>query len=76
MKAAFYYPNCLSKRLLFEDLRQACEEFGFFQIIDHDVPEDLQQAVLKQCKEFFDLPIEVKEKYSKGNGQITDLDED
>jgi isopenicillin N synthase-like dioxygenase len=51
---------------LIEQIRQACERFGFFQLINHHVPLTLQQQVIKQSKELFDLPIEVKEKYGKG----------
>ncbi|CAI7589298.1 unnamed protein product [Penicillium pancosmium] len=53
---------------LVEQIRQACERFGFFQLINHDVPLTLQQQVIKQSKELFDLPIEVKEKYGKDIG--------
>ncbi|KAL4881907.1 hypothetical protein BJY04DRAFT_207358 [Aspergillus karnatakaensis] len=51
---------------LIRELRQACEEFGFFQIINHGIPADLQASILTQSKALFDLPLEVKEAYNKG----------
>jgi isopenicillin N synthase-like dioxygenase len=52
---------------LIRELRQACEEFGFFQLVNHGIPSDLQDSILAQSKKYFDLPIQVKEGYSKGN---------
>lgn len=63
---AFYGPESPAKDNLVKELRQACEEFGFFQIINHTISSDLQDAILHQSKRFFDLPIEIKERYSKG----------
>lgn len=52
--------------LLIDQIRQACERFGFFQLINHDVPVELQHQVIDKCKELFKLPLEIKEKYAKG----------
>lgn len=51
---------------LIEQIQRACEQFGFFQLINHEVRPSLQEQVIKQCKELFNLPLEVKEKYGKG----------
>jgi isopenicillin N synthase-like dioxygenase len=53
-----------------KELRQACEEFGFFQIINHNISSNLQDSILHQSKKFFDLPIEIKETYSKGKQSL------
>ncbi|KAL2788537.1 hypothetical protein BJX66DRAFT_252583 [Aspergillus keveii] len=63
--APFYGPDSIKKDNLIRELRQACEEFGFFQLVNHGIPSDLQDSILAQSKKFFDLPIQVKEGYSK-----------
>ncbi|KAL2816738.1 hypothetical protein BJX63DRAFT_135085 [Aspergillus granulosus] len=63
--APFYARDSPSKENLVKELRTACEEFGFFQLINHGIPSDIQELILQHSKELFDLPIEVKEKYSK-----------
>jgi isopenicillin N synthase-like dioxygenase len=63
---AFYGPECAAKENLVKELKHACQEYGFFQLVNHTIPSDLQGSILHQSKKFFDLPIEVKEKYSKG----------
>lgn len=62
----FYGPDSAAKESLVKELKHACQEFGFFQLVNHAIPSDLQESILHQSKELFDLPIEVKEKYSKG----------
>ncbi|PIN17392.1 Iron/ascorbate family oxidoreductase [Handroanthus impetiginosus] len=39
-------------------ISKACEEFGFFQIIKHDVPKELYQRMMAAVKDFFKLPPE------------------
>ncbi|KAL4791920.1 hypothetical protein BDV19DRAFT_401012 [Aspergillus venezuelensis] len=63
--APFYGPDSAAKENLVSELRQACGEFGFFQLINHGIPSTLQMSILAQSKEFFDLPLDVKEKYNK-----------
>ncbi|KAE8411054.1 hypothetical protein BDV36DRAFT_99278 [Aspergillus pseudocaelatus] len=66
--APFYGPEGAAKEQLVNELRQACMEFGFFQLINHAIPASLQESVLQQSKEFFELPTPTKEKYSKDIG--------
>ncbi|XP_023733506.1 protein DOWNY MILDEW RESISTANCE 6 [Lactuca sativa] len=40
----------------------ACEEFGFFQVINHGVSEDLIDDTMKVVKDFYDMPDEEKAK--------------
>ncbi len=42
-------------------IAQACRDWGFFQIVNHGVPDDLIQAVWKCTRHFFQLPVDVKE---------------
>ncbi|KAK2983328.1 hypothetical protein RJ640_016066 [Escallonia rubra] len=43
---------------LVEKISQACEEYGFFQIINHGVPEELSERMMYAITEFFNLPPE------------------
>lgn len=46
------------------DLGKACEEWGFFMLVNHGVPEKLRNELMDVAKGFFDLPAEVKQEYS------------
>ncbi|XP_062102313.1 flavanone 3-dioxygenase 2-like [Humulus lupulus] len=48
-------PTKLSHQIL-----DACKEFGFFQLINHGVPEKMLRDVLEVTKEYFKLPAEDK----------------
>ncbi|CAN0906740.1 2-oxoglutarate-dependent dioxygenase 19 [Linum grandiflorum] len=49
-----------------QDLADACQNWGFFQVINHGVEESLMEGMIEICEEFFNLTEEEKEKY-KGN---------
>nr|XP_023876328.1 protein DMR6-LIKE OXYGENASE 2-like [Quercus suber]POF23439.1 protein dmr6-like oxygenase 2 [Quercus suber] len=44
-------------------LRKACEEFGFFQLVNHDIPRDVIENMVDVSKRFFELPFEKRSKY-------------
>ncbi|GJW74012.1 protein SRG1 [Tanacetum coccineum] len=48
----------------------SCEEWGFFQIINHGIDLDLLDKMEKLAMEFFMLPIEEKQKYPIAPGTI------
>ncbi|XP_016650533.1 PREDICTED: protein DMR6-LIKE OXYGENASE 1-like [Prunus mume] len=50
-------------RLTTHELSQACEEYGFFQIIDHGVPEELCYRKMAAMTQFFKLPAEERAQY-------------
>ncbi|RAK80868.1 isopenicillin N synthase family dioxygenase [Aspergillus fijiensis CBS 313.89] len=56
------------KATLVRQIREACERHGFFQLVNHGIPLDIQQNVLEQAQTLFSLPAEVKEKYSMDIG--------
>ncbi|CVL03494.1 probable isopenicillin N synthase and related dioxygenases [Fusarium mangiferae] len=65
-----WFQNDQSQKLdLVDKLRRACETHGFFQLTNHGIPQALLDAALVQSKAFFDLPIEIKEKYDKNIGR-------
>ncbi|PSS14005.1 Protein DMR6-LIKE OXYGENASE 2 like [Actinidia chinensis var. chinensis] len=55
---------------LIQKIIKASQEYGFFQLTNHGVSEQLMQDVLVVGKEFFDLPGEEKERfYSEDTNQ-------
>ncbi|XP_048336843.1 protein DMR6-LIKE OXYGENASE 2 [Ziziphus jujuba] len=50
---------------LASEIGLACQEWGFFQIINHGVPLELQRKVEKVAREFFELPSEEKRKVKR-----------
>ncbi|KAJ5301905.1 hypothetical protein N7508_006768 [Penicillium antarcticum] len=66
--SAFYGNNDFAKQSLIEQVRSACKTFGFLQIVNHNVPDSLQEDILRQSEDFFSLSVETKEKYNKDIG--------
>ncbi|PSR86012.1 Protein DOWNY MILDEW RESISTANCE like [Actinidia chinensis var. chinensis] len=48
---------------LIQQIIKASQEYGFFQLTNHGVSEELMQDVLVVGKEFFDLPVKEKERF-------------
>ncbi|CAK7236511.1 hypothetical protein SBRCBS47491_009661 [Sporothrix bragantina] len=42
------------------DVRTACMTAGFFSLVGHNVPRDLQQRLLAACETLFSLPLDTK----------------
>ncbi|XP_050215200.1 jasmonate-induced oxygenase 2-like [Mercurialis annua] len=42
----------------------ACRDWGFFQIVNHGVSSELLEGVREIWREFFNLPLEMKQKYA------------
>lgn len=49
-----------AKAAVYQQIRQACLDCGFFVITGHGVSRDLQCEALEWSKRFFDLPLEEK----------------
>jgi isopenicillin N synthase-like dioxygenase len=64
--SAFYGQDERARSNLKDEIRDACLNYGFFQLRNHGIPEDLQREILRQSEDFFSLPIETKDKYNKG----------
>ncbi|XP_059650999.1 flavanone 3-dioxygenase 3 [Cornus florida] len=43
-----------------DEVRVACKELGFFQVINHGIPPSVTHGALDSAAEFFNLPIEEK----------------
>lgn len=65
-----------------DKLGRACGEWGFFQLINHGVPEELIEKMKADIVEFFNLPYEEKKAFAQlpnsleGYGQIFVKSED
>ncbi|KAI0379007.1 Clavaminate synthase-like protein [Hypomontagnella monticulosa] len=55
-------PSSTASAQVVEDIRQACATSGFFQVVNHGVPKELRDGVLKAAETFFALPLEEKKK--------------
>ncbi|XP_072963691.1 S-norcoclaurine synthase 1-like [Typha angustifolia] len=52
------------------NLDRACEEWGFFQLINHTVPAELIERMKVDIVEFFMLPLETKNRLAQQPGQL------
>lgn len=51
-------------------LHTACQEWGFFQLINHDVPDDVIEGMKANVEGFFGLPAETKKQVAQERGQL------
>ncbi|XP_057807409.1 protein DOWNY MILDEW RESISTANCE 6-like [Salvia miltiorrhiza] len=54
--------SCEDRGLLVKQIGDACQEYGFFQVINHAVPKELVDSMVKVAHEFFNLSVEEKMK--------------
>lgn len=52
------------KEKVISEVREACQQFGFFQLKRHGVPLESQAGLIKGLGNFFSLPKEEKVKLS------------
>ncbi|KAI3778349.1 hypothetical protein L2E82_07585 [Cichorium intybus] len=48
-------------------LSKACQEFGFFQVINHGIAYDVIRKMIDVGKRFFELPFEERQRYMSNN---------
>lgn len=53
-------------------LQSACEEWGFFRIINHGIPLSLMHDMMTVAKEFMALPVEEKAAYTGTPGVLSE----
>ncbi|XP_045795263.1 probable 2-oxoglutarate-dependent dioxygenase SLC1 [Trifolium pratense] len=46
-----------------QSLANACEKYGFFQLVNHNISEDVTRCMVDVVGRFFDLPLEERAKY-------------
>ncbi|CAF2095122.1 unnamed protein product [Brassica napus] len=44
-------------------IAEACENYGFFQVVNHGMEGDVSRYMIEVCKRFFELPYEERSKY-------------
>ncbi|GLJ41134.1 hypothetical protein SUGI_0852010 [Cryptomeria japonica] len=59
--------NQLQYHPVLAKLRKACNEWGFFQLVNHGIPVDLLETAENVCRDVLSLPTEVKDRASTGN---------
>ncbi|KAL9239916.1 hypothetical protein vseg_014188 [Gypsophila vaccaria] len=52
--------NNNNNEALIQEISKACEEYGFFQLINHGIPRELCHNVLQNITDYFHLPYEAK----------------
>ncbi|PKI43456.1 hypothetical protein CRG98_036213, partial [Punica granatum] len=53
-----------------EKLHEACQDWGFFQVVNHGMPRQVMRAMNEVTAQFFDLPLEEKNKLSMPSDDI------
>lgn len=56
-----------ARRSVVVAIRDACITYGFFQLVGHGIPRELQQKVLGCAEDFFSLPMIEKMEVSQKN---------
>ncbi|KAF7056281.1 hypothetical protein CFC21_063704 [Triticum aestivum] len=51
-------------------LHRACQDWGFFQLINHNVPDDVVEGMKASLQEFFQLPAETKRRFAQQQGRL------
>ncbi|KAK3189768.1 hypothetical protein Dsin_029329 [Dipteronia sinensis] len=52
------------------NLTTACQEWGFFQVVNHGIDLSLLESIEMVAKDFFMLPLEEKQKYPMAPGTV------
>ncbi|KAE8723764.1 hypothetical protein F3Y22_tig00011761pilonHSYRG00158 [Hibiscus syriacus] len=62
--------DAVSDTTLVSDIGEACERWGFFQVINHGVPLEKRERLEKAARVFFNQPLEEKVKIRKDEAKI------
>lgn len=59
--------NAADRQSVANQIYEACHEIGFMYLCNHGIPQSLLDQLLVQAKQFFDLPVAVKEQVTRSN---------
>jgi isopenicillin N synthase-like dioxygenase len=62
-------PDSTDAQKVVEEIKHACKTSGFFQIVNHGIPQALQREVLEAATKLFTLPQSEKLKLRSANGR-------
>ncbi|XP_078148220.1 2-oxoglutarate (2OG) and Fe(II)-dependent oxygenase superfamily protein [Carex rostrata] len=57
------------RAMVLEALSLACKEFGFFQVVNHGIPNEVVQEMVEVSKRFFGMSYEERAKYMSSDLQ-------
>ncbi|KAK9145147.1 hypothetical protein Sjap_005050 [Stephania japonica] len=64
LQKLLHHDPCISSHEMAK-FHMACKDWGFFQLIDHGVDEELMSRMMSNAEEFFNLPLEEKKAYAQ-----------
>ena len=53
-----------------EAVKEACEQHGFFVVLGHGIPAEVNQQMDAAARSFFHRPVEEKAAYTPGQGDV------
>jgi len=51
-----------------KEIKKACEDVGFFTVINHGIPNTSIEKIHSNCKKFFSLPLKKNLLFPQTNG--------
>ncbi|XP_026384132.1 1-aminocyclopropane-1-carboxylate oxidase homolog 1-like [Papaver somniferum] len=58
------------RKLIIDQVINSCENFGFFQVVNHGVPKNLTDGMLEKVRLFHEQPAEVRAAYYSRNLKV------
>ncbi|GLJ45138.1 hypothetical protein SUGI_0950240 [Cryptomeria japonica] len=58
---------------IIQKISAACQEWGFFQVVNHSIPLDVVENARKAARGFFELPVEEKLKWARDEGKTDQI---
>ncbi|GLJ43459.1 hypothetical protein SUGI_0903620 [Cryptomeria japonica] len=55
------------------EISAACQEWRFFQVVNHGIPADVVESARRVAREFFELPEEEKMKWAREEGKTDQI---
>lgn len=52
------------RETVLKNVLKACGEWGFFQVVNHGIDHELMKSAKEVWREFFNLPLEMKEEFA------------